>query len=126
MIMESIAPFAVPVLIVLIVFASRTITYYSRNKLIAKAIEHGKDLPPNLFEKDQFEKAHRLSRKADPLTGALVCMGAGIGIFTAFYFFFGGYKYAAFGCVPFFVGIGLLVAHFANNKKGDGDVNPRG
>lgn len=114
--MESIlgitVPFLTAILIILIVFLAKAYKEKSRNELIAKAIEHGKDLSPDLFLREQ-----KSLRKSDPLTGALVSIGIGIGLFLALYFFFGGFKFAAFGCIPLFIGIGQLVAYFVNKNK---------
>ncbi|MEN6619121.1 MAG: DUF6249 domain-containing protein [Rikenellaceae bacterium] len=109
-------PFTTAVLIVLIVFLAKVFKEKSRNELIAKAIEHGKDLSPDLFTKEGNS-----SKKSDPLTSALVSIGVGVGLFIAFYFFFGGFKFAAFGCIPLFIGIGQLVAYFVNRKQKETD-----
>lgn len=109
-----IAPFLTAVLIIFFIMRAKVLKDKSRNELIAKAIEHGKDLSPDLFARDE-----KNVRKSDPLTGALVSIGVGIGLFLAFYFFFGGFKYAAFGCIPLFIGIGQLVAYFVNKNKKD-------
>jgi len=112
-----IIPFLTVVLIVFIVIRAKIIREKSRNELIAKAIEHGKELSPDLFARDE-----KSSKKSDPLTSALVSIGVGIGLFLALYFFFGGFKFAAFGCIPLFVGIGQLVAYFVNRNKKETDA----
>lgn len=114
--MESIlgitVPFLTAILIILIIFLAKAYKEKSRNELIAKAIEHGKDLSPDLFAREQ-----KPLKKSDPLTSALIYIGLGIGLFLALYFFFGGFKFAAFGCIPLFVGLGQLVAYFVNRNK---------
>lgn len=114
--MGIIVPFTTAVLILLIVFLYKAYKEKTRNELIAKAIEHGKELSPDLFSKES-----KVDKKSDPLTSALVSIGVGIGLFIALYFFFGGFKFAAFGCIPFFVGIGQLVAYFVNKNKKETD-----
>ncbi|MFA6334014.1 MAG: DUF6249 domain-containing protein [Bacteroidales bacterium] len=107
-----IVPFLTAILIIFIIFAAKVYRERSRNELIAKAIEHGKELSPDLFSREEKNE-----KKSDPLTGALVSIGVGIGLFIALYFFFDGIRYAAFGCIPLFVGIGQLVAYFVNKNK---------
>jgi len=113
-ILGIIVPFLTAVLILLIVFLYKAFKEKTRNELIAKAIEHGKDLSPDFFTREE-----KSSRKSDPLTSALVSIGIGIGLFLALYFFFGGFKFAAFGCIPLFIGIGQLVAYLINKNKTD-------
>ena len=107
-----IIPFLTAVTIIFLVLRAKVTRDKSRNELIAKAIEHGKELSPDLFAADE-----RNSKKSDPLTSALVSIGVGIGLFLALYFFFGGFKFAAFGCIPLFIGIGQLVAYLINKNK---------
>ncbi len=107
-----IVPFLTAVLIILIVFLSKIYRERSRNELITKAIEHGKDLSPDLFSREE-----KPSKKSDPLTSALVSIGLGVGLCLALYFFFDGIKFAAFGFIPLFIGIGQLVAYFVNKKN---------
>ena len=107
-----IIPFLTAVTIIFLVLRAKITRDKSRNELIAKAIEHGKELSPDLFAADE-----RNSKKSDPLTSALVSIGVGIGLFLALYFFFGGFKFAAFGCIPLFIGIGQLVAYLINKNK---------
>lgn len=109
-----IAPFLTAVLIIFIILRARSIREKSRNDLIAKAIEHGKELSPDLFTRDE-----KNTKKSDPLTSALVSIGIGIGLFIALYFFFGNFKFAAFGCIPLFIGIGQLVAYVINRENKD-------
>jgi hypothetical protein len=112
-----VVPFLTAVLIIFFILRASAFKEKSRNELIAKAIEHGKELSPDLFARDE-----KSSKKSDPLTSALVSIGVGIGLFLAFYFFFGGFKFAAFGCIPLFVGIGQLVAYFVNRNKKETDT----
>jgi len=107
-----IIPFLTAVTIIFLVLRAKVTRDKSRNELIAKAIEHGKELSPDLFAADE-----RNSKKSDPLTSALVSIGVGIGLFLALYFFFGGFKFAAFGFIPLFIGIGQLVAYLINKNK---------
>lgn len=111
-ILGIIVPFLSAVLILLIVFGYKAYREKSRNELIAKAIEHGKEISPDLFSGPLKNE-----KKSDPLTSALACIGVGIGMFVALYFFFDGIKFAAFGCIPLFIGIGQLVAYFVNKRK---------
>ena len=78
-----IVPFLTAILIIFIIFAAKVYRERSRNELIAKAIEHGKELSPDLFSREEKNE-----KKSDPLTGALVSIGVGIGLFIALYFFF--------------------------------------
>lgn len=104
-------PFVTAIAILLIIFITKHYRDKERNKVIIKAIEAGKDIDPEMFKQPVNPK------KADPLTSALSAIGAGAGIFAAFYFFFGGMRFAAFGLIPFFIGIGQLVAYFVNKNK---------
>lgn len=105
-------PFTTAILIIAIIYAAKVSKDRSRNRLIEKAIEHGTELSPDLFK-----PAEKVRRPSDLLTGALVSIGIGVGLFAAFYFFFGGLKFAAFGFIPLFIGIGQLVAYFINKNQ---------
>lgn len=108
-----ILPFVTAITIILIVFISKYLRDRSRNQVIMKALETGKELSPDFFKNAELSG----EKKSDPLTGALVSIGVGVGLFTALYFFFGGFKFAAFGLIPFFIGVGQLVAYFVNKNK---------
>ena len=83
-------------------------------RIIEKAIEHGKELSPELFRGIEKEKQPK-----DPLTSSLVTIGAGIAIFIALFLFFDNQlKFAAFGLIPLFVGLGQLTAYLINKKNG--------
>lgn len=104
-------PFLTAILIVAIVLTVRYLRDKSKNEVIKRAIEAGKEITPEIFA--NFSKE---GKKSDPLAAALSTIGAGIGIFLALYFFFGGLKFAAFGLIPLFVGIGQLISYFLNKK----------
>ena len=108
-----ILPFVTAVINLLIIFVTKVMRDRSRNQVIMKAIEAGKEISPDMFTTPETEK------KSDPLTSALVSIGVGVGMFGAFYFFFGGLKFAAFGLIPFFIGVGQLVAYFVNKNRKD-------
>lgn len=106
------SPFVTAVIILLIIFISKTIRDKSRNQVVMKAIENGVDLSPDIFN-DQ-----RSRKKYDPLTSSLVTIGTGIGVFTALFIFFDNeLKFAAFGFIPLFIGIGQLVGYIVKKKK---------
>lgn len=108
-----ISPFLTAVLIILIVFVSKLLRDRSRNQVIIKAIEHGKEIDPQLLADE------RKVKKYDPLTSALVTIGVGIGVFIALYLFFDQLKFAAFGFIPLFIGLGQLIAYFVNKGKSE-------
>ncbi len=108
-----ILPFLTAITIILIVFISKYLRDRSRNQVIMKALEAGKELSPDFFKNAELSN----EKKSDPLTTALVSIGIGIGLFAALYFFFGGFKFAAFGLIPFFIGVGQLIAFFVNKNK---------
>jgi len=59
-------------------------------------------------------------KKKDPLTSALATIGVGIALFISLYLFFDyQLKYAAFGFIPLFVGIGQLAGYLINKRSGD-------
>lgn len=107
-----ISPFLTAIIIILIVFISKVLRDRSRNEVIMKALEHGKELSPELLADTRKEK------KSDPLTSSLVIIGIGIGIFISLYLFFNELKYAAFGFIPLFIGLGQLIAYLINKKDG--------
>lgn len=111
-ILGILVPFTTAVLIIAIIYLAKYFKEKSRNELIAKAIEHGKDISPDLFKSNEKPR-----KPSDPLTSALVSIGIGIGLFGAFYFFFDGLKFAAFGLIPLSIGLGQLVAYFVNKKN---------
>ncbi|GAB1375049.1 MAG: DUF6249 domain-containing protein [Bacteroidales bacterium] len=107
-------PFLTAIIILAIVFTTKIMRDRSRNRLIEKAIEHGKELSPELFRGTEKEKQPK-----DPLTSSLVTIGAGIAIFIALFLFFDNQlKFAAFGLIPLFVGLGQLTAYLINKKNG--------
>ena len=107
-------PFLTAIIILAIVYTTKIMRDRSRNRLIEKAIEHGKELSPELFRGIEKEKQPK-----DPLTSSLVTIGAGIAIFIALFLFFDNQlKFAAFGLIPLFVGLGQLTAYLINKKNG--------
>lgn len=112
-IVSVLIPFITGITIILIIFLLKYLIDRSRNQVIMKAIEAGKDISPDFFKPSEGVKL----KKQDPLSSALVSIGVGFGLFAALYFFFGGIKFAAFGLIPFFIGIGQLVAYFVNKNK---------
>lgn len=110
-----ISPFLTAIAIILIVFISKILRERSRNELIMKAIEHGKEISPELLAESRKEK------KSDPLTSSLVIIGVGIGLFVSLYLFFDELKFAAFGFIPLFIGLGQLIAYLINKRN-----NPKG
>jgi hypothetical protein len=108
-----ILPFVTAITIILIVFITKYLRDRSRDKVLMKALETGKEITPELF----YDPKNENSKKPDPLTTALVSIGLGIGLCVALYFFFGGLKFAAFGLIPFFIGVGQLIAFFVNKNK---------
>jgi hypothetical protein len=103
------SPFVTAILIILIIFIAKIIRDKSRNQVIIKAIENGVEISPEMFN-DQKNK-----KKYDPLTSALVTIGVGISLFIALYLFFDNeFKYAAFGFIPLFIGLGQLAGYLIN------------
>ena len=93
-----ISPFLTAIIIILIVFISKVLRERSKNEVIMKALEHGKDLSPELLADRRKEK------KSDPLASSLIIIGIGVGIFISLYLFFNELKFAAFGFIPLFIG----------------------
>ena len=107
-------PFLTAILILLIIYTSKVLRDKSKNRLIEKAIEHGREITPDLFKVNERQKLPK-----DPLTSALVTIGAGIAIFIALFLFFDyQLRFAAFGLIPLFVGLGQLTAYLINTKNG--------
>ncbi|MDD2583758.1 MAG: DUF6249 domain-containing protein [Bacteroidales bacterium] len=109
-----IAPFLTAVLILLVIFVTKLLRDRSKNEVLMKALEKGVELSPDFFKTEPVK-----SKKEDPLTSALVAIGLGIGVFIALYFFFGDLKFAAFGFIPLFIGLGKLIGYLVNKKKGE-------
>ncbi|MDX9811823.1 MAG: DUF6249 domain-containing protein [Bacteroidales bacterium] len=106
-------PFLTAIIILAIVYTTKIMRDRSRNRLIEKAIEHGRDISPELFKGNERPKLPK-----DPLTSSLVTIGAGIAIFIALFLFFDNQlKFAAFGLIPLFVGLGQLTAYLINKKN---------
>lgn len=114
-ILGIIAPFLTALLIILIIFVSKVLRDRSKNEVITKALENGVELSPDIFKNAPAKKTE------DPLTSALVTIGVGIGLFIALYLFFDQQlKFAAFGFIPLFIGLGQLIGYFVNKRhKGD-------
>ncbi len=106
-------PFLTAIIILAIVYTTKIMRDRSRNRLIEKAIEHGRDISPELFKGNERPKLPK-----DPLTSSLVTIGAGIAIFIALFLFFDNQlKFAAFGLIPLFIGLGQLTAYLINKKN---------
>lgn len=110
-----IAPFLTGVLILLIIFTVKYLRDRSKNEVIMKALEKGVELSPDIFKPAPSEMRAK-SKMNDPLSNSIITIGAGIGISVALYLFFDSIKFAAFGLIPLFVGLGQL-AGFLLNKK---------
>jgi amino acid transporter len=106
-------PYITAVIILLIIFITKLYRDRSRNQVLMKSLETGKELPQDIFKDPESNK------KNDPMTSALILIGTGIGLFVALYFFFGGLKFASFGFIPFCIGLGQLVAYFVTKNKND-------
>lgn len=111
-----ISPFLTAILIILIVFITKHVRDKNRNQVIMKAIEHGVELSPDLLKDNRDEK------KSDPLTSALVTIGIGIGLFIALYLFFNQIKFAAFGFIPLFIGLGQLAGYLLNKNRNENNL----
>ena len=119
-ILVPIVTIIVPFVFVIAILWMKSNEKHKRNKLqaelYAKAIEHGRELPPNLFEEKKKNNSLR--------TGIiLICIGIGI---TIFMFFMGKsqaeqIRLAAVGLIPLFLGIGNLIIHFIWKKQGISD-----
>ncbi|MCK9304057.1 MAG: DUF6249 domain-containing protein [Bacteroidales bacterium] len=105
-------PFSTAVLIILIVFVAKVIRDKSRNQVVMKALENGKELPAEFFQPTEKKR----EKERDPLRDSLVTLGLGIGITAALYFLL-GIKYAAFGFIPLFIGVGQLTAYVINRNR---------
>ncbi|MGE4587756.1 MAG: DUF6249 domain-containing protein [Mangrovibacterium sp.] len=105
-----VSPFIAAILIILIIFIAKTLRDKFRNQVLIKAIEKEMELSPELFQNNH-------KRKMDPLSSALVTIGTGIGLFIALYLFFNQIKFAAFGFIPLFIGLGQLAGYLLNKKK---------
>ncbi|GAB1473799.1 hypothetical protein MASR2M69_12400 [Bacteroidota bacterium] len=46
-------------------------------------------------------------------------IGVGIGLFISLFLFFNELKFAAFGFIPLFIGLGQLAGYLINKKKED-------
>jgi len=108
-----ISPFLMVVGIILIIFITKMKTEKSRNAVIIKAIENGVELSPEFMKNSIPEK------KRDPLTSSLVLIGVGIGLFISLFLFFNQLKFAAFGLIPLFIGLGQLAGYLINKNKGE-------
>lgn len=109
-----ISPFLMVVGIILIVFITKMKSEKSRNAVIMKAIESGVELSPEFMKNSIPEK------KRDPLTSSLVLIGVGIGLFISLFLFFDHQvKFAAFGLIPLFIGLGQLAGYLINKNRGE-------
>lgn len=108
-----VSPFITAISIILIVFIVKLKRDKSRNDVIVKALEHGVELSPELLKTDTEQK------KRDPLTSALVTIGIGIGLFISLFLFFDQLKFAAFGLIPLFIGLGQLAGYLINKNRGE-------
>jgi len=120
----TIAPFLAAIFIILIIFISKTKREKYRNEVLKAAIEHGRELPPDFFQKpeipSEFFKKQEKS-KSNLLTTSLFFLSFGIGIGIFFYFFFAGMgerlQYASVGFIFIFIGIGQLIAYLIEQKQ---------
>ncbi len=108
-----VSPFFMVIVIIFIIFYTKMKNEKSKNEVIMKAIEKGVELSPEFLKDNMPEK------KRDPLTAALIMIGLGIGLFISLFLFFNDLKYAAFGFIPLFIGLGRLAGYLVNKKKED-------
>ncbi|MFA6770361.1 MAG: DUF6249 domain-containing protein [Bacteroidales bacterium] len=111
------SPFLTAILILLIIFVSKILRDKSKNEVLMKALEKGVELSPEFFKNEPVKKKQDPLNKQDPLTSALVTIGVGIGLFIALYLFFNDIRFAAFGFIPFFVGLGQLIGYLVSKKR---------
>ncbi len=109
------APFVTAIIIVVTVFIAKVIRDKSRDKVIMRAVECGKELSPDLFTAEK-------KKAKDPLTSALVTIGIGISLFIALFLFFDyQLKFAAFAFIPLFIGLGQLTGYLINKRRGSSE-----
>lgn len=106
--------FLTPVLIILIIFLNKTKQERSRNEVLKSAIENGRELPADFFQKPEKPKENLLRTST-----FFLAFGLGISIF--FYLFFTptgeGLRFASIGLIFIFIGIGQLIAYLIERKQ---------
>lgn len=106
--------FMTPMVIILIIFLSKTKQEKYRNEVLKSAIEQGRELPPDFFKQTVKPKESLLRTST-----FFLAFGIGLGIF--FYFFFAdqgqGLKFASIGLIFIFIGIGQLIAYLLEQKQ---------
>lgn len=106
--------FVTPIVIILIIFLSKTKQEKYKNEVLKAAIEQGRELPADFFKQPEKPKESLLRTST-----FFLAFGIGIGIF--FYFFFGpqedGLKFASIGLIFIFIGIGQLIAYLIEQKQ---------
>lgn len=109
-----IATFSTPVIIILIIFLTKMKQEKYRNEVIKAAIEHGRELPADLFKLQEKPKESLLQTST-----FFLAFGVGIGIF--FYFFFASsgqsLRFASIGLIFIFIGLGQLIAYLIERKQ---------
>ncbi|MCX6307611.1 MAG: DUF6249 domain-containing protein [Bacteroidia bacterium] len=106
--------FLTPIVIILIIFLSKTKQEKYKNEVLKAAIEQGRELPTDFFKPAEKPKESLLRT-------SLFFLAFGIGLSIFFYFFFApqgdGWKFASIGLIFIFVGIGQMIAYLIEQKQ---------
>ncbi len=107
-----VSPFLAAFAIVLIVLIFNHRNKKAKYALMEKAIEAGRDIPQSFFEEE------KKNRYKSPLQSALTLIGVGLGLSIMLFFLNGETTRLAFiGAIPFFIGVGKLVAYILEKKE---------
>jgi|GEM_PF-825779 len=107
-----VSPFLAAFSIVLIVLIFNHKNKKAKYALMEKAIEAGRDIPQSFFEEEKKNKVKT------PLQSALTLIGVGLGLSIMLYFLNDETTKLAFiGAIPFFIGIGKLIAYILEKKE---------
>jgi hypothetical protein len=116
--------FLYPIIIfimITIIIRIKTDATNKRNQLCAelyvKALEKGQGMPAGLFE---MLKGNNQRKQSNPLHNSIICIAVSVGIaLFCFLAVDSGYnlKAAAFGIIPFFIGIAYLIIYFIGKKN---------
>ncbi len=104
--------FVVPALMVIIIVG---IIHYNKRKrekakyeLLEKAIASGKDIPIDFFKEIEYRKNY--------LQQGITNIAIAIGLFLFMYFAIDK-SLSTVACIPFFIGVGKIIAHFMSNNE---------
>jgi len=111
----SLAPFIMPILIILIVFLVKAYNTRQKTKLAMLCVEKGQAMPTDFFKEKGTKRRSNLQR-------GIIFISLGMGLFICLYIL-QGIKIASVSLIPLFMGLGYVIIHYLDNNNGNESSN---